>query len=208
MPDVAPPSPRSPVSFDPTPAPAADPWGIADASVFDRPEADAPWTPDLPVAPTPTVEVFDQETAITAPTPAVVEHRAPPDPSPIPHPPPPTQAFSDGPPVGDAMTPGSPAEPTATSVTPRPPAVPTTIASSVMLGQLGGLELDQVAVTVNDEHIGKLEPGFGRAERSRSLLILVLLTLLVATIVGAVLAISIELISVWANHAISKSAGA
>ncbi len=85
-----------------------------------------------------------------------------------------------------------------------PTVEPTAIAQ---LGELNGKELGRRAVTVNEARIGKLEPGFGFGARFRSFAVLLVVTVIVATVVAAVLAISIELISVWANHAISKSAG-
>jgi hypothetical protein len=146
------------------------------------------------------------------------------DPSPLPpawaaedpSPRPPPWAAEDPSPQPTPVVPADPAPDPSTFVTPDPPparrppvgrpaaAVAT---STAVLGELGALALDKRAVTVNERRIGKLEPGFGFGSRLRSLVVLLLLTLVVAAMVGAVLAISIELISVWANNAISKSAG-
>ena len=74
-------------------------------------------------------------------------------------------------------------------------------------GQLRATDLDRHAVDLADRHIPKLEPDFGTSNRLRSFAMLVLMTLLVAVAMATVVAIGVEAISVWANHAISKSAG-
>ena len=76
------------------------------------------------------------------------------------------------------------------------------------LGELNGRRLDRRAIEVNEHRIGKLEPEWNRLRRTRSFIVLVVLTLVVAAVVAAVLAIAVEALSVAVNHAVSKSAGA
>jgi hypothetical protein len=146
----------------------------------------APEPSDVPVfdpAPPPPRELFEPTAGLVQPAVAP----ATPDPSPDPEP----------------VEPPSWLEPS-----PAPVLTATAVvADPVAMGELSGKELALRAVTVNDERIGKLEPGFDFSQRLRSFLLLVVLTLVVAAAVAAVLAIAVELISVWANHAISKSAG-
>ena len=80
--------------------------------------------------------------------------------------------------------------------------------SLATLGELNGRRLDRRAVDVNEHRIGKLEPEWSVLRRIRSLIVLVLLTLFVAAVIAAVLALAVEILSVAVNHAVSKSAGA
>lgn len=80
--------------------------------------------------------------------------------------------------------------------------------SLAILGELDGRRMDRQAVDVNEHRIGKLEPEWSVPRRIRSFVILVVLTLFVAAVIAAVLAVAVEVLSVAVNHAVSKSAGA
>jgi len=75
------------------------------------------------------------------------------------------------------------------------------------LGDLSARRLDKRAIALNIRRIGKLEPGFGNWHRLRSLIVLVVIVALIAVAFAAALDIIVSIISVFANHAISKSAG-
>jgi hypothetical protein len=74
-------------------------------------------------------------------------------------------------------------------------------------GQLSPIELDRQAPVGSDRPIAPFEPEFGQAARMRSLVKLILLTVVVAIAFATIIAVGVEVISIWANHAISKSAG-
>jgi hypothetical protein len=75
------------------------------------------------------------------------------------------------------------------------------------LGVLSARRLDRRAISLNIRRIGKLEPGFGTWRRLRSLIVLIVIVALIAVAFAAALDIIVSIISVFANHAISKSAG-
>jgi hypothetical protein len=77
----------------------------------------------------------------------------------------------------------------------------------VPLGALSSRQLDGRATAINIRRLRKLEPGFGSLHRLRSLLVLVVIVALIAAAFAAALDIVVSIISVFANHAISKSAG-
>jgi len=86
------------------------------------------------------------------------------------------------------------------AVAERPTAPP------VRLGVLSARRLDRRAAG-NLRRIGKLEPGFGTWRRGWSLVVLVLIVAVIAAAFAAALDIVVSILSVLANHAISKSAG-
>lgn len=172
------PAPAAPAP--PTPAPATPTPAPAPAPVFERP-APVSEPPMLPAAPAAPVAELDE----ARPEEAGTEEAGP-----------------------EVVDPASAEE--------RPPALSVASAAAVRwardslatLGELDGRRMDRQAVDVNEHRIGKLEPEWSVARRIRSFVVLVLLTLFVAAVIAALLAIAVEVLSVAVNHAVSKSAGA
>jgi hypothetical protein len=112
------------------------------------------------------------------------------------------RVLPDEPPVVAPGLIALPPSPTGRSRRKRPAA-----GQPVPLGALSSRQLDKRATAINIRRLRKLEPGFGSLHRLRSLLVLVVIVALIAAAFAAALDIVVSIISVFANHAISKSAG-